>query len=108
MYTGRTSRLLGHPASKGRGQARDRAWADRPSPVGRRNSPGYWSPIRRVVEAGVGRTALLEEAARRMGGRPGLTGFWRVVMVLILHCRRRWLLSWSRCRSRARLVARAV
>jgi hypothetical protein len=67
----------------------------------------YWSPIRRVVEANVGRTALLEEAAAA-DGRPGLTGFWRVVMVLILHCRRRWLLSWSRCRSRARLVARAV
>ena len=50
----------------------------------------------------------LRRLLRRMGGRPGLTGFWRVVMVLILHCRPRWLLSWSRCRSRTRLVARAV
>jgi hypothetical protein len=35
----------------------------------------YWSPIRRVVEADVGRTALLEEAAAADGRAAWLDGF---------------------------------
>jgi hypothetical protein len=68
--------LLGHPASKGRGQAGDRAWGDGRALLAGGNAGGELEPHYVVWSKQTSvRTALLEEAAAAEGRAAWLDGY---------------------------------